>query len=374
LASVSISVVGGGQPTVGKQLQIDVTTDVPIPSAKVAWYDWMYDWLYADDDPLPHTSIGLSDPLPWNPYALASPRRLTITQDMVGHAIVATVKLYYLWQGPSSGSELYCGTATSPEVIPMAASPSDPVTPVAPISISKVSVGYMKTLAYNGYQQYPYSATFRYGGKFLSPDDFTIKLGTNRKVGKGTFTITGKGRFTGSKTYSFKIKKMSLSQRSAAAKAEAKRLAKLIKLHATSKRDRAIIIYTVASVAGQNFQSNAWYKKNFGNEAYSDFAMGESACSGSTSASILLAQALGIKTKHVNANKWTHQWAMFKVTSTQWWKVDTWTTLNTHGYWPKWFSNDTALKQRYLTDANFLLHFPMNLVYPSNWKKRTPFM
>jgi len=296
---------------------------------------------------------------------------LTIAQDMVDHPIVADVELYYLPDGPNGFAMNQVGGGTTPPITPVASSDDGPVTPVAKIPMSKVTASYMKTLAYNGYQQYPYSATFRYGGKYMSPDDYTIKLGANRKVGKGTFTLIGKGRFTGSKTFSFKIKKMSKSQRTAAAKAEAKRLAKLIKLHTTSKRDQTLIIYMVTLVSKQGFQSNAWYKKNFGNEAYSDFALGVSACSGSTSASILLAQALGIKTKHVNANKWTHQWAMFKVTSTQWWKVDTWLLpLNMHGYWPKWITTDSMGK--YVSDASILLRFPMNLVFPSNWYHGTP--
>ena len=43
------------------------------------------------------------------------------------------------------------------------------------------------------------------GQKLKKGRDYTVSYGTNRKVGKATVTIQGKGNYTGKKTISFRI-------------------------------------------------------------------------------------------------------------------------------------------------------------------------
>ncbi|MDR1833830.1 MAG: hypothetical protein LBQ92_04155 [Propionibacteriaceae bacterium] len=237
------------------------------------------------------------------------------------------------------------------------------------VPVSQLKVGYQKTLAYNGYQQVPASMTVQYQGKNLSPDDYHITIGANKKVGKATFTIHGLGQFTGSKTFTFTIKKMSKAQRLKLAKKEAKRLAGLIPANVTEKRDKIIVIHAIAGQAtGQANQSSKAYKKNFGNEAYADFALGTAACSGQVRALILLAKEVGLQAKHVNANKWKHQWARINYgtkANPKWMDVDPQLPLNLGSY-------QSALFGPLLDRDEILTYFPLRWGSVTNAKKLTP--
>jgi hypothetical protein len=238
------------------------------------------------------------------------------------------------------------------------------------VHVGKLKVGYMKTLAHNGYQQFPDSMTVSYRGQNLSPDDYHITLGKNTKVGKGTFTIHGEGAFTGKKTFTFRIKKLSKGQREKLARAEAKRLAKLIPKSVTNKRDKIIIAYQVIHQAIPQFnQSSKAYKKNFGNEAYANFALGTAACSGQTRALIMLAKAAGLKAKHVNAKSWTHQWASIDYgtkAKPKRAKVDPQQPLDLGSYVSKIVSPP-------MSAADIQKYFPVRWGSVTNWKKPTPY-
>lgn len=115
------------------------------------------------------------------------------------------------------------------------------------------------------------------------------------------------------KTYKCKVKvvkSLSSKQRLKLAKKEAKRIVKKYTNNSMSKKQKARILayYVIKNVGSQLDQSSAKYKKNYGNEAYAALIMHLSACSGRCKAYKMLCDAAGIKCKHVNANKWTHQW------------------------------------------------------------------
>ena len=50
------------------------------------------------------------------------------------------------------------------------------------------------------------------------------------------------------------------------------------------------------------------YKTNYGNEAYAALILKKAACSGYCKAVTLMCNAAGLQSKHINANKWEHQY------------------------------------------------------------------
>lgn len=364
LKSARIAVVGGGEPMPGSTLIItpeyafsDGQTAIP-SSEKNNFYisaTWKVNGKIADEY--------FDNGSPSFGYAEHAPDTYYIKRSDVGKKITAVVDLCY----KESENDNVCIdtiTVTYDTAIKAYSGPK--------VNIKNVKVGYMKTLAYNGYQQFPASLTVRYKGKNLTPNDFTIKLGKNKKVGTGTFTIYGKGRFTGKKTYKFKIKKLSKEQRLKLAKKEAKRLAKLLPKNVKSRKEKAVILFCIPGAAyAQRNQSNKAYKKNFGNEAYAVFAFGNAACSGQTRALVMLCKAAKIPAKHVNAGKWSHQWAKINVgtkAKPNWWKADPQLSMNTKGYEPNWFKTSPDTGYSYIPLDAWAKYIPASGVWPTKWK------
>ena len=133
----------------------------------------------------------------------------------------------------------------------------------------------------------------------------TIKA---KKAGKARITVNYEGR---SYTCTVKVyKSLSKKQREKMAKQEAKRIVNTYTNSSMTgmQKARALAYYMFINTGLQEDQSTRSYKKNYGNEAYAALVMHLSACSGYCKAYKMLCDAAGIKCKHVNANKWTHQW------------------------------------------------------------------
>ena len=141
-----------------------------------------------------------------------------------------------------------------------------------------------------------------------------------KKNGKATI----KAKYRG-KTYKLKItvKTASQTKRLKLAKAEAKRVVKKICPKGMSKAKKAerIFLYLALSSGLQNNQSNAAYKKNYGNEAYACLLAKKGACSAFCKSVTLLCNAAGLKSKHINAGEWMHQYNKVKV-SGKWYSMD----------------------------------------------------
>ena len=143
-----------------------------------------------------------------------------------------------------------------------------------------------------------------------------------KKAGKATISTVYKGR-----TYKCKVrvyKSLSKKKREKLAKKQAKRIVKTFTKPSMPKAEKAFRLaeYLYQNTAIQNNQSNSAYKKNYGNEAYAALNMHIAACSGYCKAYMMLCKEAGIKCKHINANKWTHQWNKVKIGG-KWYKVDT---------------------------------------------------
>lgn len=76
---------------------------------------------------------------------------------------------------------------------------SKPELKNADVTISKSSY------AYAGKKLTPVPKVKLDGETLVPGDDYTVKYGTNKYVGSGSVTVTGKGKYTGSKTIKFKI-------------------------------------------------------------------------------------------------------------------------------------------------------------------------
>lgn len=117
----------------------------------------------------------------------------------------------------------------------------------------------------------------------------------------------------GGKTYSCSVnvyKSLSSKKREKLAKKAAKQIVKTCIRPGMSQPMKALVLadYIYQNVYNQYDQSTKRYKKNYGNEAYAALVMHLAACSGHCKAYKMLCKAAGLKCKHVNAGKWTHQW------------------------------------------------------------------
>ncbi len=108
------------------------------------------------------------------------------------------------------------------------------------------------------------------------------------------------------------------------AKAEAKRVvSRIIKPSMTKlEKAKAICNYITTTVDVQTNQSSEAYKTNYGNEAYAALVLKISACSGRCKAVTLLCDAAGLKSQHINANQWSHQWNKIQIDDGSWVVVD----------------------------------------------------
>ncbi|MDE6292916.1 MAG: transglutaminase-like domain-containing protein [Bacilli bacterium] len=75
-----------------------------------------------------------------------------------------------------------------------------------------------------------------------------------------------------------------------------------------AEKAQAISTYLYQNVARQLNQSTEAYKTNHGDEAYAALVMKIAACSGFCKAVTLLCDEAGLKSQHINAGLWTHQW------------------------------------------------------------------
>lgn len=155
---------------------------------------------------------------------------------------------------------------------------------------------------------------------YLSSDSKIATVSSKGKVtakSVGTTTITVKANGI-EKTCQVTVKNPPLSakeKRLQEAKKEAKRVVKKIINHKMSQYDKAKAIYNYlhSNVSIQNNQSNAAYRKNFGNEAYAALIMKKAACSGYCRAATLMLNEAGLQSRHINAGKWQHQWNEVKI-------------------------------------------------------------
>ncbi len=108
------------------------------------------------------------------------------------------------------------------------------------------------------------------------------------------------------------------------AKTEAKRVvSKIIKSGMTKlEKAEAICNYITTTVDVQTNQSSEAYKTNYGNEAYAALVLKIAACSGRCKAVTLLCDAAGLKSQHINANQWSHQWNKIQIDDGSWVVVD----------------------------------------------------
>ena len=147
----------------------------------------------------------------------------------------------------------------------------------------------------------------------------TIKA---KKKGKAKITVN-----YGGKTYTCTVKvykSLSKKQREKMAKKEAKRIVNTYTNGSMTSMQKAQVLayYMIDNSGTQYDQSNKSYSKNYGNEAYSALVMHLSACSGHCKAYKMLCNAAGIKCRHINANKWKHQWNEVYING-KWLIVDT---------------------------------------------------
>ena len=147
----------------------------------------------------------------------------------------------------------------------------------------------------------------------------TIKA---KKAGKAKITVQ-----YGNETYTCTVKvykSLSKKQREKMAKKEARRVVDTYTNSSMTSMQKAQVLayYMIINAGLQEDQSTKSYKKNYGNEAYAALVMHLAACSGYCKAYKMLCDAAGIKCKHVNANKWTHQWNEVYING-KWLMVDT---------------------------------------------------
>ena len=108
------------------------------------------------------------------------------------------------------------------------------------------------------------------------------------------------------------------------AKQEAKRVVSKIITSGMTKLEKATAIcnYITNTVSVQENQSNEAYQSNYGNEAYAALILKIAACSGRCKAVTLLCDAAGLKSQHINAGEWTHQWNKVQIDDGSWVVVD----------------------------------------------------
>lgn len=92
----------------------------------------------------------------------------------------------------------------------LVAAQSETAQPIYSLSAAKVD--YIKPLTYNGKKRKP-SPVVRYGSKLLKKDvDYTLSYEANKNAGTARIKIAGLGSYVGTKTVTFKIKRVSISK------------------------------------------------------------------------------------------------------------------------------------------------------------------
>lgn len=136
----------------------------------------------------------------------------------------------------------------------------------------------------------------------------TVKAKTTTKSSSSSSSASTKVSSSGSSSSTSTTS--AKSKREAQAKTEAKRVTgNIIKSGMSDEQKaKAILNYLHYNVDLQDDQSTEAYKTNFGNEAYGALILKKAACSGFAKAVLLMCDYSGLKCKHINAGKWTHQW------------------------------------------------------------------
>jgi len=227
------------------------------------------------------------------------------------------------------------GTFSS--VIETCTKPKTPTLSKLTAGILEAKIKWNKVSGASGYEIY--MATSK-NGKYSKVT--TIKKGSTTSYtkldlkGKQTYyfkiraykTVSGKKVYSAySSKKSIKVKaadKKTKEGRLALAKIEAKKVVSKIITSKMTKQEKAekICEYITNNVRSQSNQSTEAYKKNYGNEAYAALVMKIAACSGRCKAVTLLCDAAGLQSKHINQNKWTHQWNEIKVDGGKWIVID----------------------------------------------------
>ena len=174
-----------------------------------------------------------------------------------------------------------------------------------------------------------YNATDINGNKTTSEMKVTVKAKTTTTKKSSSSSSTKKSssssssKKSSSSSSSSKPSASTKSGRLSIAKTEAKKVAKQIfKSGMTDmQKAEAIATWLYTNVDPQHEQGTEEYKKNFGNEAYAAFVLRKAACSGFCKAAMLLCTEGKLTCKHINANKWTHQWLQVKIDG-KWLELD----------------------------------------------------
>ena len=82
---------------------------------------------------------------------------------------------------------------------------AEPAEPAEPISLTDARVSTAKRVTYSGSKKKPAIKVTLGGKKLKAGTDYTVRYSNNRKVGKATAAVTGKGLYTGKLKKTFKI-------------------------------------------------------------------------------------------------------------------------------------------------------------------------
>ncbi len=157
-----------------------------------------------------------------------------------------------------------------------------------------------------------------------SPKPTTSGSTSNNKKSSSSSSGSSTSGNTSSGSSSSASPESTLAGRLSLAQAEAKRVvSRIITPGMTNyEKAKAICYYIADNVERQEDQSLEDYKTNFGNEAYAALILKKAACSGRCKAVTLMCNAAGLQSKHINANKWEHQWNEIQMEDGTWIEID----------------------------------------------------
>lgn len=148
-----------------------------------------------------------------------------------------------------------CGRLFSDAVAQNEISPSSVVVPKK-INISGASIAAIKAVTYNTKAQKP-ALTVKYGSTVLKAGtDYTVSYKANTNAGKATATITGKGKYAGTKAATFTINKATNPVKLGPKKVT-------VKYAAVSKKNQTVKQASACTVSSA--QGKVTWKKSSGN-------------------------------------------------------------------------------------------------------------
>ena len=154
---------------------------------------------------------------------------------------------------------------------------------------------------------------------------------TAKKAGKTVIEVKA-----GKKTLKCQVtvRKADAAHRLLMANREAKRVVKKYISSDMNVAERAYVLgrWLTENCSWQKDQTDAAYRKNYGNEAYAALVLRKAACSGYAKAYMILCRIAKVPVKHINAGQKMHQWNEVEIRG-KWIKVDTYngTFENTKG-------------------------------------------